>query len=268
MLIYCTISTPQFIGKGKKRMHTQSGTFNTESLLFTPHQTIGGNHPVQFQSTKQFHHFKISEMLLNLTTLIKKYGLKIKGVIHIGAHHGQEVISYRQHGIGPIVLIEPCAAAFKILQEKFSTDQQIVLVNYACGAQRGCGHMNVETANKGQSNSLLQPDDHLRQYPDIKFTGREVVEIIPLDELSLHSDRYNMINSDCQGFEGEVYKGAKNTLHHIDYIYTEVNKNSVYKDCVLVEDLDNLLSDFKRVETGQWVNDSWSDALYIKKTLL
>ena len=35
-------------------------------------------------------------MLLNLKTLVKKYAIKTSGVIHIGAHEGEEVLPYKQ----------------------------------------------------------------------------------------------------------------------------------------------------------------------------
>lgn len=46
----------------------------------------------------------------------------------------------------------------------------------------------------------------------------------------------------------------------------EVNKDSVYEGNMLIDDVDNLLTDFQRVET-EWVGD-WGDAWYIRKTLL
>jgi hypothetical protein len=39
----------------------------------------------------------------------------------------------------------------------------------------------------------------------------------------------------------------------------------VYQGCTLVDDLDELLSEFERAETGAWVGNMWSDALYIRK---
>ena len=45
----------------------------------------------------------------------------------------------------------------------------------------------------------------------------------------------------------------------------EVNRDELYKGCVLVEELDTYLLQFrfKRVITG-WAGDTWGDALYIK----
>lgn len=217
-------------------------------------------------------------MLLNLTNLIKKYDLKITGVIHIGAHHGEEVPEYHKNGIKNIMLIEPCAPAFKVLQNKFKSRNHIKLFNYACAAVDGTATMYTETANKGQSNSLLQPMRHLQHYPDIQFKGTEQVSVIRLDKIMMQSEsfpsvpfakKYNLINMDVQGAEGAVIIGAKETLAHIDYVYTEVNEDSaqLYKNATKVSDLDELLKDFTRVETS-WTQQGWGDALYIRKTLL
>jgi hypothetical protein len=57
-------------------------------------------------------------------------------------------------------------------------------------------------------------------------------------------------------------------LPSIQYIYTEVNSDYVYKGCCLVTELDEYLAQFgfERVETS-WYNDvaGWGDAFYVKK---
>lgn len=209
-------------------------------------------------------------MLLNLTSLIQKYSLQITGVIHVGAHHGEEVHEYRQNGIKDIILIEPCKAAFNYLRNKFAGHHEIKLINHACAAVDGEATMYTETANKGQSNSLLEPAKHLHHYPDIKFTGTEKVSVSRLDTIMswhINVGRYNMINMDVQGAEGAVIIGGKQTLEHIDYVYTEVNEDGamLYKNATKITDLDQLLKDFIRVDTA-WTEQGWGDALYIRKT--
>jgi len=211
-------------------------------------------------------------MLLNLTQLIKKYNLKISGVIHIGAHHGEEVPEYHANGIKDIVLIEPCAPAFKVLQNKFAASHHIQLFNLACAAVNGEAVMFTETANKGQSNSLLQPMRHLQHYPDIQFKGTERVYVMRLDDIPYSRpgmSRYNMINMDVQGAEGPVIIGAKETLDRIDYVYTEVNEDAaqLYKNATGISYLDDLLKEFTRVETS-WTQQGWGDALYIRSSKL
>lgn len=211
-------------------------------------------------------------MLLSLTDLIQKYSLKITGVIHVGAHFGEEVAEYNKNGIKAIILIEPCAPAFKKLQNKFAGYHHIHLVNCAIAAVDGEAKMFTEQANQGQSNSLLQPMRHLQHYPDIQFKSTEQVKVHRLDSImaAVNScSNYNLINMDVQGAEGQVIIGAKATLEHIDYIYSEVNEDSalLYKNATKVSELDHLLKDFTRVETA-WTAQGWGDALYIRNTKL
>lgn len=206
-------------------------------------------------------------MLLNLTDLIRRYKLKITGVIHVGGHFGEETADYHQNGIKDIVYIEPAKAAYQVLQLKFAAHHHIKLFNVACGAENGTALMHTETANKGQSNSLLKPVEHLKHYPDIQFKGTEEVRVCTLDSLNLGA-RYNLLNMDVQGFENRVLLGGKETLKHIDYVYTEVNQDgaNLYQGAAGISELDALLSDFDRVET-KWVEAAgWGDALFVRKT--
>lgn len=207
-------------------------------------------------------------MLLNLSSLVKKYNLKINGVIHVGAHFGEECDEYSMLGIKNISLIEPCAAAFNILKQKFGAHHHIKLFNYACTTIAGEAVMYTETANKGQSNSLLEPAMHTTFYPEIQFKGRETVKTIRLDALGL-GKQYNMLNIDVQGAEGGVLLGATGILSQIDYVYIEVNKNNanLYKGATGVSQLDLILKEFQRVETS-WTDAGWGDALYVRQNKL
>ena len=58
-------------------------------------------------------------------------------------------------------------------------------------------------------------------------------------------------------------------LYKVDYLYTEVNSDQVYRDCSLINELDDYLKQFGlvRVET-KWTEFRWGDAFYIRNTLL
>jgi FkbM family methyltransferase len=202
-------------------------------------------------------------MLIDLNELKNKYDLKIKGVIHIGAHYGEEFNVYDKLKIKNIIFFEPLLENFKILKERIG--DKAILVNKALGNENKKITMNVETNNQGQSSSILEPHIHLTQYPWIIFNKKEIVEMVRLDDELKDNDKYNFINIDVQGYELEVFKGSSQILKNVDYIMTEVNKSEVYKNCAMVEDLDNFLSkfNFKRVETT-WDGITWGDAFYIK----
>ena len=203
-------------------------------------------------------------MLLDLEILKEKYNLNIKGVLHIGAHFGQEYSTYEKMGIKNTMFFEPLPHTFEKLKENIGG--KAILVNTALGNMFGEIEMNVESVNQGQSSSILEPLIHLKQYPHIQFTDKVKVKITKLDEFIEEKNNFNMINIDVQGYELEVFKGGQSFLHHIDYIMTEVNRDEVYKNCPKIEELDSYLKNygFNRVETT-WDGGTWGDAFYIKK---
>jgi FkbM family methyltransferase len=203
-------------------------------------------------------------MILDLKKLKEKYDLKIKGVLHIGAHFGQEFGTYEQMSIKNVMFFEPSPTTFQRLKE--NVGDKAILVNVALGNTIGDVEMYVESANHGQSNSILEPSVHLTQYPDIKFNSKINVKITKLDTFIEDSNNYNFINMDVQGYELEVLKGGVNYLKHIDYIMTEINRTDLYKNSVQIEELDKFLNEygFTRVETD-WGGQTWGDAFYIKK---
>lgn len=207
-------------------------------------------------------------MLLNFSALIKRYDLKISGILQVGAHHGQEVPIYRKHGIRQVALIEPCSPAFKILHDKYGKDPDITLFNCACGSYTGEAAMFTETANQGQSNSLLKPANHLKQYPTIQFKDTELVQVRPLDALPL-PEGLNFLSIDTQCSELQVLSGAKTVLESIDYIMAEVNAPGaeLYEGCTDINEMDQFLMYWKfyRPEEPKWINNSWTDSFWIKQ---
>jgi len=210
-------------------------------------------------------------MLIDFQQIIKTYSMSITGVIHVGAHFGQEYASYRAANIRDIVFIEPCKNAFRQLVKNVGLEPGVICINSACGLGKNKALMHVEYANKGMSNSLLKPQLHLEQYPDIKFQGMEEVDIDTLDNLMTNSysefEIFNTLVMDVQGYEHHVLRGAIGVLHCIDYIYTEVNRAELYEGCARVETLDDFLSEFTRAHTN-WGGKTWGDALYIRKSLM
>ena len=202
-------------------------------------------------------------MILNLEQLKEKYNLNIKGVIHVGAHHGEEFNVYEKLNIKNKIFFEPVSTNFKILNENIGS--KAILINKAVGNENKKININIETANGGQSNSILNPKLHLQQYPHIQFNSTEEVDMVKLDDYIENKNEYNFINADVQGYELEVLKGASNLLNNIDYIMLEINRAEVYENCPMVEEIILFLSKygFKLVEED-WMGGIWGDGFFIK----
>ena len=203
-------------------------------------------------------------MLLNFKELKAKYNMNISGIIHIGAHYGQEVSDYIENGVSNIILFEPVKNTFKILCQRMENlNADIKLHNIALGSSVKKTMMYISD-NEGQSSSILQPVLHLSHHPDVYFPDTEEVNVDILDNYDCNN--HNCICMDVQGYELEVLKGASKTLKNINYVYCEVNRDEVYENNAYIENIDEFLNyyNFKRVETC-WDGGIWGDALYVKE---
>lgn len=203
-------------------------------------------------------------MLLNFNNLKVKYNINITGIIHVGAHYGEELNDYVNSGVNKILLFEPIQDNYNILSEKIKTiPASIELHQVALGSEEKNSIMYVSD-NEKQSSSILKPKVHLTHHPDVYFPDLEEVKVDLMDNYNTSS--YNFICMDVQGYELEVLKGAEETLNHIDYVYCEVNRDELYEGNAYVEEIDLYLFQygFERVETD-WGGGLWGDAFYIKK---
>jgi FkbM family methyltransferase len=206
-------------------------------------------------------------MLLNLENIIEKYRLEIYGVLHVGGHHGEEASLYDKIGVDRAVFFEPDPRNVVVLNHVLSKypDRDYKICKEALGSEETTMKLYL-ASNNGASNSLLRPYKHLQQYPNIKFEHDIEVNVKPLNKIKEKLENFNFMNIDVQGFELEVLKGASEILNHIDGIICEVNRDEVYQDCPMVEEIDEFLKEygFERVETS-WDGLIWGDAYYHKR---
>jgi len=137
-------------------------------------------------------------MLLSFTALKRKYNMNIKGIIHVGAHYGEELSEYVSNGIQDIILFEPISENFDILSDKVKDlNANIEGHQVALGSERGEFTMYVSD-NEKQSSSILKPKVHLTHHPHVKFPSTETVEVHLLDDYD--SKDYNFINMDAVSY--------------------------------------------------------------------
>ena len=200
-------------------------------------------------------------MILDIFSLQKKYNCKFNGVLHIGAHEGQEYSSYAKMGLETMIFVEPLPHVYSKLIK--NVGENCKCINAALGNRVGEVEMYVDEANTGGSSSVLKPKMHLDQYPHITFPQKITVPITKVDLLDI--SKCNFVNIDVQGYELEVLKGAENYMRSVDYVMLEVNRDEVYENCAKVDQIDEFLAEYKlfRMET-EWAGHTWGDAFYVK----
>lgn len=208
-------------------------------------------------------------MLIPVKQLVDKYGIKISGVLHLGAHQAEEAPDYRDVGVSNVIWIEGNPELMPVLNEELKKYPGQRAYNVLVSDKEG-DEVEFKVANNFQSSSILDLGTHKEHHP-----GISVHHILKLKthRLDNYFDRNgisligcNFLNIDLQGAELLALRGLGKKLESIDFIYTEINVGEVYVGCATLYQLDKFLSDrgFQRVDLRltKW---QWGDAFYIRK---
>ena len=205
-------------------------------------------------------------MLISVSELSRNWGVTPNGVLHIGAHLGEEAQEYENFNWIPIIWVEAQPILVKKLESKFQHPNHRV-INAAIWNEDNVS-LKLHVASNSMSSSLLEFGSHASSYPEIQFVSEIEVLTKRIDTLIDATDMPNFLNIDIQGAELAAIQSLGDLITKVDYIFVEVNKREVYKECTKVGDLDSFLGDkgFNRVTTRWYIKQGWGDALYIRKS--
>jgi FkbM family methyltransferase len=208
-------------------------------------------------------------MLIPFKEVITKYNLKPKGILHIGAWDGAEMLDYAAEGVTNVVFIEAQESIFPTLLGRIYRWPNAKA--FLCCVSDKEEEVNFLVTSNGQSSSILELGEHAQIYPNIVVTESIKMFTTTVEKLfqkeGIDKTAYDFVNIDVQGAELKAIKGMGDMINHVKVFYLEVNKKKTYQDCALVEEIDEFLAghNFKRVETSRWVDDCWGDAIYIRQ---
>ena len=203
-------------------------------------------------------------MLISLHDLVKKYNIKFKGILHVGAHECEEINDYCMY-IAPnmILWIEALEDKVQLCKSRYPN----TFIENAVVSDK-VEIVKFNRSNNGQSSSILELGLHKHFHPHVWYTNSYEVETKMLkDFIYKYNIEYNFLNLDIQGAELKALKGMEEYLPKVDYVYTEVNSDYVYENCCIITELDSYLEKFGlfRVETKWCENFRWGDAFYLRK---
>lgn len=213
-------------------------------------------------------------MLMTLESLIQSFDLKITGVVHVGAHLGEEAADYSKAGINNVWWIEGNPDIIGMLNrnvERYGHQVVCALITDVGGEERT---FNV-TNHDSLSSSVFEFGTHAVVSPDMHWVEHKQLRTDTLDGVvAIYGiTGCNLLNMDLQGAEMLALRGAPLLLEQIDYVFCEINVDELYVGCVLLPELDAFLNQlgFQRVATQLagnpergpgWVG--WGDALWIR----
>jgi FkbM family methyltransferase len=212
-------------------------------------------------------------MLITIKELRDKFNIKINGILHIGAHTCEELSDYLKVGLtnDNIYWVE---ALEKIVTKN---KQQIPNINIYQAVISDVDDEEItfnitknDITGDSQSSSILDFGTHEKHHPQVKVIDKIKLKTSRMDTVikknNINMKNVNFVNLDIQGVELKALKSMESYLHNIDYIYTEVNTEEVYKNCDKMQDITDYLSifNFKLADARIYKQFGWGDAFYIK----
>lgn len=209
---------------------------------------------------------------LDLAGLCQRHGIDITGLIHLGAHEGDEIGSYRAIGAFPVAFVEAHPDIYPRLVARLVGYENVSAIHAAITDRDG--PVTLHLSSDDQSSSVLPLAEIERLIPTTVGSGTIEVPGRSLDSLfaELRADgnpvaRANLLVSDIQGAELLALQGAEATLPQFDAIVLELNFDELYEGGAQVEEIDDFMSEhsFARVATISAWHPSWSDAFYVRQ---
>lgn len=204
-------------------------------------------------------------MLISIRDLTRRFDVRPNGVLHLGAHTGEEMDEYARWRWGHVWWVEANPAAFETLRHRMRRRAEANTPILALVGATDGEKVTLHIASNGESSSVLPLGTHATEHPDVTYTGELVTDrTVSVDSLvrtwGIEAD---FVNIDLQGYELEALRGAPEFLERVRWAYIEVNRRELYEGCPMVGDLDRFLKPYGLLRaTTRWTRHHWGDALY------
>jgi FkbM family methyltransferase len=195
-------------------------------------------------------------MIQTITTNDINYFLsEAKGIIHIGAHTGEERETYDAAGL-PVVWIEALASSFLELVHNLEAYPNQLAFNYLVTDTDDAEYLLGIAENDGISSSIFPLKDHKLIWPHIDYIGYKPMKSKTLKTIveteAIDLSNYDTLILDVQGAELKVLEGAKDLLRNFRFIRVEAADFEIYEGCCLDHQLDALLLSYGFTRSITW----------------
>lgn len=199
--------------------------------------------------------------------LLSAYDLRMKTILHIGAHTGQEAASYKALGVEKVVFVEAIPAIFEKLQKNLSAYPGYIGINAVCSEESGQEVQFNVSSNEGGSSSMLGLGNHAIIYPQISYVETLTLQTVTADDLVAEhcgDMAFDYVALDTQGAEMHVLRGATNVLRRAKALWIEVSEEPMYEGGCTFDEVTAYVRTFDfRLRHVNINRQGWGDALYV-----
>ena len=164
------------------------------------------------------------------------------GVLHIGAHKGQEANFYNRLSAS-VLWVEAIPEIYEILSLQISSFSNQKAMLALLGDENQNSVPFHVSSNDSMSSSVYEFGSELG-FENLSMTNTLYLPMVRLDSIlsDAESAKFPYWVLDVQGNELNVLTGSGSLLDHCRSIYTEVSTREVYKGGVLFQELKNFLN--------------------------
>jgi FkbM family methyltransferase len=170
---------------------------------------------------------------------IREHQGRATGILHLGAHTGQEREVYRELS-KPVVWVEANPAIFPLLQSHIASIPSHLALCALLGDTDGKKQtFHISNNYEGVSSSIFPFGEYaagqrsLWPELDLKMVSTITLPMVRLDTLlaanNVRPEDYNFWVLDLQGAELLALAGAEHSLRHCTSLLAEVSKAEVYR---------------------------------------
>lgn len=180
----------------------------------------------------------------------------VTGVIHIGAHNGEERQLYDRANLA-VLWIEALPREFDTLTANLADYPRQTALNALLTDRDGDVYQFNVSSNSGLSSSIFEFADHRDIWPSVTMidtlalTSTTFATLAERHNISIAA--YQAVVLDVQGAELLVLKGFGDLLAEFRFVKAEAADFEGYKGGATVRQLDDLLRPFGFIETARVV---------------
>ncbi|MGC5051687.1 FkbM family methyltransferase [Micromonospora sp. DT48] len=182
-------------------------------------------------------------------------------VFDIGSHVGDHIGSFRRLG-ARVVAVEPQPLCLRALRAIYADDDEVTLVEAACGAAPGRIGFLVNSANptvSTASTDFVSAAAGAGGWEDQVWDGQIEVPVTTVDTLIAEHGTPAFVKIDVEGFEDAVLAGLSHPLPALSFEFTTIGRAVALRCLDRLTTLgfggfDVALGDDKALTLGRWVD--------------